>query len=33
LGDGVVTVSVTAVGKRDKLAVYNTVAQRNADQI
>jgi hypothetical protein len=33
LNDGVVTVSVIAVGKRDKLAVYDTAAQRDVDQI
>ena len=31
--DDVVTVSVIAVGKRDKLAAYDAAAQRNDDQI
>lgn len=31
--DDVVTVSVIAVGKRDKLAAYTTAGQRSSDQI
>lgn len=31
--DDVVTVSVIAVGKRDKLAVYDAAAKRNGEQI
>ena len=31
--DDVVTVSVIAVGKRDKLAAYTTAGQRLSDQI
>jgi mRNA interferase RelE/StbE len=31
--DNVVTVTAIAVGKRDKLAVYDTATQRNVNQI